>query len=348
MGRMQRVAIKACIAITLLAACTPAPIDTVQIPLPAVVKGYGISPVGFPQDYSKFQNFLADVGSLSNSGVMFNGSWQESEAGEIPATAIAVIEQAEVYGYTPIIVFGWRSEEDLHIRVPSNPTNDWTNAEAKQLFMDMLVEFAANYHPPFLFLGNESDAYFISNPDDYARWVSFYNEAYDVIKSVSPETRVGPIFQYERISGQGSFSQWSTPAWGALEAHDLDRVDIFGFTLYPWLSVSTPEEIPADYFVPLTQHAAGKPIAVTETGWPADAFGQSVAWDATPDAQVRFVHALESLLLGLDVRVLNWLHYNQMTPGPETAGFAEFIGVSLRDEQGNPRPAYNAWLDLQP
>jgi hypothetical protein len=37
-----------------------------------------------------------------------------------------------------------------------------------------------------------------------------------------------------------------------------------------------------------------------------------------------------------------------MVAGPETAGFAEFISVSLRDEFGNPRPVHDTWIALQP
>ncbi|HLD94090.1 MAG TPA: hypothetical protein VI703_07815 [Anaerolineales bacterium] len=331
------------------ATATPAP-DAGE-----VIKGYGISPQGFPSDFSHFIDFLKEVGSLPNGGVMFNGAWRQdvdggSDAGEIPTTAITVVEQASVYGYTPIIVFGWRSEDGgLHISVPGNPVDDWTNEEAEDLFEQMLVDFASTMHPPFIFLGNESDEYFTSDPEDYARWVEFYNRAYDDIKAVSPETQIGPIFQYERLSGQGTYNQWTTPQWGALEAHDLSRVDIVGLTLYPWLSVATPEQVPDDYLQPIIERIRGKPVAITETGWPGADLGLETAWETSPDAQIRYIDSLERILSGTNIKILNWVHLYQMMPTAENESFWQvFSSVSLRDYEGNKRPAYGVWVDFQP
>ncbi|MEX1248333.1 MAG: hypothetical protein WEA61_07600 [Anaerolineales bacterium] len=349
--------------IVTLTACTQpqAPVlapSTNSSALPSVegvIKGYGISPLGFPADYSRYPDFLTEVGSLPNGGVMFNGAWRMevaggSVAGQVPQTAIGIVREAANYGYTPIIVFGWRSDDgSLHISIPSNAADDWSNEDAKALFKQMLVDFAAGYYPPFLFLGNESDAYYISNAEDYARWVAFYNEAYDAIKAVSPETMVGPIFQYERLSGQGTFNQWTTPQWGALEAHDLSKVDIVGFTLYPWLGVSTPEEVPDAYFAPLVQRIGDKPVAITETGWPGDGLGLLTAWEASPEAQIRYIDTLRRILPELNVRILNWLHLNQMVQTPENLTFWQaFSSISLRDFEGSKRPIYDAWVEFQP
>lgn len=339
-------------------ACAQATPTPASASLPAaeaggVIKGYGISPLGFPADYSRFIDFLEEVGKLPNGGVMHNGPWREdieggSDAGEIPPTAITVVQQAATYGYTPIIVFGWRSDDgSVHVSVPANPTDDWSNPEAKDLFEQMLVDFAGQYHPPYLFLGNESDAYFISSPEDYARWVEFYNRAYDAIKAVSPETQVGPIFQYERLSGQGNFNQWTTAQWGALEAHDLDKVDILGLTVYPWLGVAAPAEIPADYFGPLLERIGDKPIAITETGWPGADLGVVTAWEQSSEAQLEYLAALDQMLAGVNVKILNWLHYYQMVPS-EATFWKTFSSISLLDYEGNKRAVYETWVSFQP
>lgn len=342
-------------------ACTQSQVPSTaatSAPLPVadgVVKGYGISPAGFPANYNNFPQFLEEVGSLPNGGVMFNGAWRQdvaggSDAGQIPPTAIAIVEQAAVYGYTPIIVFGWRSDDgSVHISLPNNPTDDWSNEEAKALFQQMLVEFAETYHPPYIFLGNESDAYFISNPEDYVRWVAFYNQAYDAVKAVSPETMVGPVFQYERLSGQGTFNQWTTPQWGALDAHDLNKVDIVGLTVYPWLGMATPDEVPDGYFDALIERIGDKPVAITETGWPGDPLGLETAWVASPEAQIGYIETLDRILVGVNIKILNWLHLNQMVETPENLSFWQiFSSISLRDTEGNKRPAYDSWVQFQP
>lgn len=349
------------LASVLLATCSqsaaPAAtaVPTVSSEVEGVIKGYGISPLGFPADYSHFVDFLREVGGLPNGGVMFNGAWRQdvaggSDAGKVPSTAVTVVEQAAVYGYTPILVFGWRSDDgSLHISVPGNAADDWTNEDAKDLFEQMLVEFASSQRPPYIFLGNESDAYYISNPEDYARWVEFYNRAYDAIKDVSPQTQVGPIFQYERLSGQGTFNQWTTPQWGALDEHDLNKVDIVGITLYPWLSVATPEEVPDGYLDPLIEHVGDKPVAITETGWPGAELGLATAWETSPDAQIRYIETLRRILEPANLKMLNWLHLYQMVPTAENERFWQaFSSISLRDYEGNKRPVYDAWVEFQP
>lgn len=335
----------------ILAACAQTPTPQTETTF-SVIKGYGLSPQGFPADYSQLPDFFAEVSAMPSGGVMFNGAWRGdiaagTDAGEIPAPAALVMEQA-ASGYTPIIVFGWRSEDSVHLTVPANSANDWTNAEAANLFRQMLVEFASQYHPPYLFLGNENDGYFISNPQDYVRWVEFYNQAYAAIKAVSPETMIGPVFQYERLSGQGTFSQWTEPAWGALEAHDLANVDIVGITLYPWLGVASSQDIPDDYLAPLLSRIGDKPIAITETGWPAEDLVGDAPWEQSPQAQVDYVEMLRGLLAEVNIKILNWLFLNPIANGGDSFEANAFGSISLRDANGEKRPVYDLWLDFQP
>jgi hypothetical protein len=320
-----------------------------------VVKGFGISPQGFPLDYSHFGDFLEEVGGFPNGGVMFNGAWRNdveggTDAGVPPETAVAIVRDAADYGYTPVVVFGWRSDDgDLHLSLPANLSDDWTNQEAQVAFESMLVEFAGAYHPPYIFLGNESDAYYMAQPEDYSRWVEFYNRAYASVKAVSPETLIGPIFQFERLSGQGALNNWNIPYWGALEAHDLARIDILGITLYPWLAYRAPDEIPDDYLAPLLERIGELPLAITETGWPGENLGLETPWEQSPEAQLAYIEALDSILDNVHVEILNWLLLHPMARLESNLVFWQTFGsLSLRDAEGNKRPAYDAWADFQP
>lgn len=350
------------IAITLLLlaglACSgtvpqaPAPIPSVD----GVVKGFGISPEGWPQDFSRLEDFLAEVGSFPNGGLMFNGGWRDdllegTDAGEIPDTAAGITGRAAEFGYVPINVFGWRSQGNIvHLAVPDNPANDWTNEAAKDLYQQMLVAFAETYQPPYIFIGNESDEYFIGHPEDYLRWVEFYNRAYDAIKAVAPNTLVGPIFQYERMAGIGQINNWNEPHWGALDSHDLNRVDIVGLTFYPMFSVATPQDIPDDYLAPIQARIGDKPIAITETGWPAEYFGEpELPWQASEELQVAYIEALERVLEGANIEILNWAFLYPLGDSGDGNIVWELFGpLALYDRQGNPRPALQAWLEFQP
>jgi hypothetical protein len=179
--------------------------------------------------------------------------------------------------------------------------------------------------------------------------VEFYNRAYDAIKVLSPETLVGPVFQYERLSGKGTFNQWTTPQWGALDGHDLSKMDIIGITLYPWLGVATPEEVADDYLSPLLQRIGDKPIAITETGWPGANLGLETAWEQSPEALIRFIEVLRRILEPVNLKILNWLHLYQLVPTANNESFWQaFSSISLRDYEGNKRPVYDVWVEFQP
>ncbi|OGC01397.1 hypothetical protein A2V82_12770 [candidate division KSB1 bacterium RBG_16_48_16] len=320
-----------------------------------VVKGFGISPQGFPLDYSKLADFYTEIGGMVNGGVMWNGSWRDdvfegTDAGAIPAAAAAIIQSSNTFNFTPIEVFGWRSGATLFLNVPGNQTNDWTNTEAKNLFLSMLVDFATIYKPPFVFLGNENDFYYEQNPADYANWISYYNSAYDAIKATSSATLVGPVFNFEHMAGAGVLNGWTTPYWGALDAHDLGKIDIVGVTVYPWFNYASARSVPSNYLDPLASRINSKPIAITETGWPAENLaGLNPTWETSEAAQVAYLLQLSAMPEGKNIRMVNWLFLYQMAdPGGSPLEWKLFGSVSIRDGSGKKRTVYDLWLSYHP
>ncbi len=316
----------------------------------AVVKGFGISPQGFPIDYSRLPAFFTEIGAMPSGGVLWNGAWRDdaaggTDAGEIPAAAALTLQSSVTYGFVPAVVFGWRSGATIFLNVPANPTNNWTNSEAKDLFRKTLGDFAAAHQPPFVFLGNENDLYYEQNPADYANWIAFYDSAYDVIKAASPGTLVGPVFSYEHLAGSGALNGWTTAHWPALEMHDLTRVDLVGVTVYPWLNVPSAASVPADYLDPLLARIGSKPIAITETGWPAENLGGlNPPWETSEAAQLTYLSRLSAMLSGRSVRMVNYLFVHAMQdPGGSPTEWKLFGSVSIRDASGNPRAVYDPW-----
>jgi hypothetical protein len=289
---------------------------------------------------------------------MWNGAWRDdvengTDAGEPPGGALLTLLGAADHGFAPVLVFGWRSGEEPRIRIPANPENSWANEEAAALYVEVVAEVAAAHEPPFVFLGNESSVYFTSNPEDYARWIEVYDEAYDAIKAASPGTLVGPIFQYERLAGIGALAGMTTPEWGALAAHDLSRVDVLGLTVYPFFAHATPEEIPATYLDPLLPHIGDTPIAITESGWPGEtAEGFETPWEASEENQVTYLEKLGEVLEGWDARLVTWLFLHPPA-NPNPGGLTPlewnlFHSLSLRRASGEERPAYDAWEAFSP
>jgi len=241
-----------------------------------------------------------------------------------------------------MINFAWRSGDSLVLSVPGNSTNDWTNTTMKGHFLNMLINAADSLQPTYLFIGNETSRYWELDSVDYLNWVDFYHTAYDSIKVHSPNTKVGTVFNYEHLSGQGELVNFTTSYWQAFAAHDTSKIDILGLTVYPFFNDTLANDVPNNYLDPLFNRVGNIPVAITETGWPADSF--IGAWEATPLQQELYVDKLFDIINGHNVEVVNWLFLHYSLDVTNTDADKVFRSVSLRDSLGNDRPALAKWL----
>jgi hypothetical protein len=321
--------------------------------LPTQTKGFALSPQGFPTSYDRLVQFYEDVESFKDGAVMWNGAWRDDavegeDAGTVPEGASSVQDAAIQYCFMPIAVFGWRNGDTNLIQIPAFTTNDWSNTQARAKFVSMLVAFVNQYRPPYVFLGNENDFYYESNPTDYGNWLSAYNQAYDAIKEVSETTKIGPVFNFEHMSGQGILNAWNTQYWQAIEEHDLDRVDVVGLSVYPFFNYETPADVPSNYLNPLFERIGNRPVVITETGWPAQNLGAlNPQWETSEEAQVEYVTRLQAFTNGKDIPVMNWLFLNGMVDdGTSSDQWKIFGSVSIRNKIGIEYQVYEPWLDL--
>jgi len=308
--------------------------------------GFAVSPEGHPYDYSKLGDFLQEMSGMCNGGVVFaNSAWRNNfeTSGQIPTLQKLISTlQPLPYPYIDMINFGWRSGETLVLNVPENQKNNWTNDEAKSLYLKMLMNAADSLKPAYMFVGNEISFYWQQDSTDYLNWINFYHQAYDSIKSHSPDSKVGTVFNFEHLSGVGVLTGFNTPFWGAFNAIDTSKIDILGLTAYPFFSYKTADEIPTDYLDSIFERLGDKPVVLTETGWPADSFIGS--WTSTPQQQVDYVHKLFEIIDGRNVEVVNWLFLNYVMDRSDNVEYKIFRSVALRDSLGKDRPALPVFL----
>jgi hypothetical protein len=321
--------------------------------VPTQAHGFGYSPLGFPNTYNQSVAFFEDVERLKDGAVMWNGSWRDdaldgSDAGVIPKGASAIQDASIQYCFVPLHVFGWRSGTTNLIQIPSATVNDWTNSQARAKYISMLVNFVNKYRPKYIFLGNENDFYYESNLPDYANWIIAYNTAYDAIKEVSEDTLIGPVFNFEHLTGQGLLNGWNTSYWEALEAHDLNRVDIVGLSVYPFFNYEDPADVPSNYLAPVFAKIGDRPLIITETGWPAQNLGSlNPQWTTTEEAQIEYVTRLSTFTSGRNIPVMNWLFFNGLEDdGSQSEAWKIFGSISIKNSQGNEYQVYNSWIDL--
>lgn len=273
-----------------------------------IALGTTLSPRGHTSS-STSQDFIDHYSGHDPYGhiIAFHTNWRESvtDDGEIPSVALAAMAGAQAYGYTPAVGFGWTDgagDPDLTSE-SDGVDNSWSNAETASEFLAMVTDFATTYQPPYLFLGNETNSYFMTHSSgEWSAWLTVLGDAYDAVKAASPGTLVFTVFQLERMKGLPPWSE--APHWELVdELETAGKLDAIGFTSYPFLGASTPSALPADYYDEIAEHWTG-PVIVTELGWLS---APSPPYPGSEADQEEFVSTFFELTDDLDLEYVTWL-----------------------------------------
>jgi hypothetical protein len=195
------------------------------------------------------------------------------------------------------------------------------------MWVDEARDIAREFQPEYFSLGNEINDYFYLYPDDLEGYLTLFDEAYEAIKSVSPDTRVMVVFSYNHLIDNGQ--------WQLLER--FKGADVLGMTTYPWKHFDTPEGIADNYYSRLRSYI-DMPVAFTEIGWAGDETAQA-------DFLVRFLE----LIKDLDVEMVNWLFLHEMkiTGIGESVFSPEAATIALKNADGTKKEVYDVWLELK-
>lgn len=307
--------------------------------------GFGFSPKGQPYNFSQTGAFLSEVSGMCNGDIVYaNTSWRDTitKSGQLPSLQKTICNlQPSPYGYVDMINFGWATYPKLYLNSVTDTTNNWTNSSTKALFMQTLIRAADSLKPTYLFIGNEVDFYWTQDSLDYPNWVTFYNQAYDSIKKHSPSTKVGTVFNFEHLTGNGALTGWGKPYWNAFNSFDTSKMDILGLTVYPFFDYDSANAVPLTYLDTIFARMGNKPIAITETGWPADSFAGK--WISSPQQQVDYVDKLFTMIKGKNAEAVNWLYLYYLMDTTKNQGALIFKSVTMYDSLGNARPALAKW-----
>jgi len=299
----------------------------------------GLIPRNYPNpsadDWTDLFTHLRETGSL----VGVYTAWTDSpETEEQPPNVIqTAFDLQKQYNVTPVIALSFYRDEADHLV----PLINWEDAGQRQRAVEAARQIAKTYRPPYLALGIEINRYYEEDPAGFDAFVSLYAEMYDAIKAASPQTLVFPIFQYEKMRGGIFFSgdSQAQPQWDLLDRFE-GRMDLVAFTTYPFLLYATPADLPDDYYLEIETHTSQR-IAFTEMGWPSEALsGQPDSpFGGSPDEQVAFVRRFFSLTSNLPLEMALWSFPHDVGPDFNAA----FTSVSLRKNDGLPKPALETW-----
>ena len=284
------------------------------------LKGVSLTPRSSEQDdFLEFMDKAGEAGDI----IRWASDWVELGAN----SSVAVAELASLFDYIPLVEVSPQSGGEL-IRV--------LNETVMENYINGAISYAENYQPKYLGLGTEINNLYENNPEDFIEFVGFYNQVYDAVKAVSPDTMIFMTFQLETMKGH---TLWAIEEPGETQWWMINEFkhDLVSFTTYPDLIYKSPKDLPEDYYSEIAEHTS-KPIAFTEIGWHSEA--SPLGWESSPEIQAEYIERFINLTDSLNVEMMLW---SFMYDPPS---FEPFRSMGFHDSEGNSRPAWEIWLNI--
>lgn len=206
---------------------------------------------------------------------------------------------------------------------------DWRNA-----YRRAALDVVKASHPLYLSLGNEVNRWYEKygeeGPNGFANYVSLYEEIYDAVKELSPETKVFCVFAREIVS---EYRQANLDVLGLFNPM---KVDLLVFTSYPYSvqGINRPSDIPDEYYVEAANYMPGKSFGFSEIAWASlDGLGGE-------QAQADFILQATSRLTrdrGINLHLFGW---------PWLHDLDENDAVGLIKIDGTEKLGYEAWRNI--
>ena len=228
----------------------------------------------------------------------------------------------------------------LVLNVPAGK-KQWnlSDAEFRNAYRQAAVDAVKASKPLYLSLGNEVNRWYEqfgaddADPNGFQHFVSLYEEIYDVIRELSPQTRIFCIFSREIVDENREADL------SVLKMFDPGKLDVLAFTSYPFAvsNINNISNIPDDYYSRALDYLGdhGKPFGFTEICWSAlESFGGE-------QAQAEFLNDVVSRLTvtrGVNLHMLAWWSLFDLEYDPH--------GTGLITRDGREKPVYDVWKYL--
>lgn len=303
-------------------------------PLPITQRDFRIGIAGFfpenypdssSEDWEDYFDEIPHLGEVFGDYVAWNDSPDDSGIPEQIHTAVEIAEQG---GITPVFALGYNIAE----------VNESYFADHGEAYRNTVLAVVKMYRPEYLAIGVEVNSLHARvSPEVFSDFAAFYRETYDAIKEINPSTKVFTIFQLELMKGESRLSGLElAPQWELIDLFE-DKLDLVGFTVYPFLEYDSVSEIPPDYYTEISKYT-DQPIVFTEMGWPTN----SAIAPGDEQEQVQFLLGLleSTKFLNVELFIYPFLH-----DFPFDVELFETIG--LKKNNGEEKLVYQYWLALK-
>lgn len=201
---------------------------------------------------------------------------------------------------------------------------------------------ALNYKPTYLAFGVEMNLYFNKNENDIDNFRALYLEAYDRIKSASPETAVTMTLQYEDLLSLLPTEDPHLTQWQLVLSFE-ESLDVVAISTYPSFAFPDAASIPENYYTQLSAFANDKDIVIAEMGFASEAGVQGVN-SGTEDDQAQFVRRIVREAEEMSMPVIIWFAGWDPTYAKDSP-YVAFQHIGLRRGDDSEKPAWAVWSE---
>jgi hypothetical protein len=308
------------------------PIDSPQLPL----RGFYMGLLPTPAQGQSFDNVYAQAAEHSefvpvwgrptpfyNLASDLGGSWGQIFVGRL----------IRGNGMFPIINLSFMDSGVTLVKPPGMENATLSDPAWRTAYKQAAIDVTKVSRPKYLSLGNEVNRWYekygMDGPNGFSHYISLYEEIYDNIKKLSPETNVFCIFAREIVS------QNREADLEVLRLFNPEKLDLLVFTSYPYATGKTsPSMIPDNYYSKVADYMPGKPFGFSEIAWPSlDAFGGE-------QAQANFITQATGRLTrdrGINLHMFGWAWLHDLS---------ENDAVGLIKTNGTKKLAYATWENL--
>lgn len=308
---------------------TITPVDTITIP----ERGYllGILPIPYDeQGFDEAYQLASETCELVPVWGRPSPYWEKAADLEGQWGQIFVEDLTRGYGMAPLLHFSFIGE-GFTVSSPEGTEYILSSPEWREEYKQAVIDSVRVCKPAYLSVGNEINRWYevhgMDGDNGFSQWISLYEEIYDEVKTLSPETKVFCTFSREIVMENRD------PDLSIIEEFDPDKIDILVLTSYPYCltGVNSPEDLPTDYYTSISEYLPGKPLGFSEIAWTSmEAFGGE-------QGQADFINRLPELTTGVDVEFIMWVWLSDLTETDTT-------GLIKRD--GTEKLGYEAWAGL--
>jgi len=215
----------------------------------------------------------------------------------------------------------------------------FANERVRQALVTYAQYVALNYRPTYLAFGVDVNTFAEEGSEDFDQFLSIYNEAYDAVKGLSPETLVFPTFQLERLDASLPPEGPRQPQWYLIPRFGT-RLDLLAVSSYPSLAFSDVKKIPADHYLQLAAHT-DRPVVIADMGYSSGP-GPDGAHEGSEEQQAAFLRRALRDAQRLAMPLVVWF-IGQDTSFAGEPPFEHLQHLGLLRQDGTAKAAWRAW-----